>query len=117
MSLNFYQKKQLLAKAESGLLSDLFSTTNTLAMPSITVLELGKYGKGKRASSKGLFISWFQKYGTGIRLLSNQKVVKRIIILFSVESLTLTKVNRLTITQRLKMIKPYSKYRDSTTAT
>ena len=65
--------------------------------------------------SKGLSISWFQKYGTGFRHLLNQ-VVKPIFF-FLVVSLTLKKMDCLTITQPIKIIKTYYKNGDSATAT
>ena len=61
--------------------------------------------------NKGLSISWFQKYGTGIRDLCKQPI-----FFFSVESLSLTKMDRLTITQHIKIIKTYYKNSDFTPA-
>ena len=66
-------------------------------------------------SYKGLPISWFRKYGTWIRYLSNE-VVKPIFF-FSIESLTFTKTDCLTITQRIKIIKTCYKNGDSAPAT
>ena len=53
---------------------------------------------------KALSISWFKKYGA-IQHLSNWVV--KVIFFFSVESLTMTKMDRLTITQCMKIIKTY----------
>ena len=66
-------------------------------------------------SHKGLTISWFLKYGTGIRYLKNH-VVKPV-FLSSFESLTLIKMDCLTITQRIKIIKIYYKNAGSATVT
>ena len=64
----------------------------------------------------GLSISSFQKYGTGIGHLCQTKLWNQIFS-FKVESLTFTKIDRLTITQRIKNIKTYYKNRDFATAT
>ena len=52
---------------------------------------------------RGLYISWFQKYGTNF--------------FFSVESVTLTKMDCLTIIQRIKIMKTYHKNSVFATAT
>ena len=65
-------------------------------------------------SSKGLSILWFQKYGTSTSVKLSCETIFFFIL---IEILILMKMDYLTITQRIKMIKTYYKNDDFDTAT